>query len=59
MALPYYNAFQSIMQPRISALPRLERHDIDEAMSTHRANEPQARAILSSLRAEGFSLIQG
>ncbi|KAF8843323.1 hypothetical protein BDN67DRAFT_945625 [Paxillus ammoniavirescens] len=59
MALPYYNAFQSIMQPRISALPRLERHDIEAAMSTHRINEPQARAILSSLRAEGFALIQG
>ncbi|KAF9220939.1 hypothetical protein BS17DRAFT_786249 [Gyrodon lividus] len=59
MALPYYDAFQSIMQPRISALPRLERRDIDEAMSTYRVNEPQARAILSSLQAEGFALIQG
>ncbi|KIK99636.1 hypothetical protein PAXRUDRAFT_822556 [Paxillus rubicundulus Ve08.2h10] len=59
MALPYYSAFQSILQPRISALPRLERHDIDEAMLTHRVNEPQATAILSSLRAEGFALIQG
>ncbi|KAF9242609.1 SEN1 N terminal-domain-containing protein [Melanogaster broomeanus] len=59
IALPYYDAFQSIMQPRISGLPRLERRDIDEAMSTYRVNEPQAKVILSSLRAEGFSLVQG
>lgn len=59
MALPFYDAFQSIMQPRISALPRLDNHDIDQAMSTYRVNEPQAKAILSSLRAEGFGLIQG
>ncbi|KAF8443044.1 SEN1 N terminal-domain-containing protein [Boletus edulis BED1] len=59
VALPFYDAFQSIMQPRISAMPHLDNHDIDQAMSTYRVNEPQARAILGSLRAEGFKLIQG
>ncbi|KAG6376985.1 putative senataxin [Boletus reticuloceps] len=59
VALPFYDAFQCIMQPRISAMPHLDNHDIDQTMSTHRVNEPQARAILGSLRAEGFGLIQG
>ncbi|KIJ64432.1 hypothetical protein HYDPIDRAFT_187805 [Hydnomerulius pinastri MD-312] len=59
MGLPYYDSCQTIMQPRLSPLPRLERRDIDDTMSAYRVNEPQARAILSSLRAEGFALIQG
>ena len=59
MALPFYDAFQTIMQPRISAMPHLDSHDINQAMSTYRVNEPQARAILSSLQVQGFGLIQG
>lgn len=47
------------MQPRISAMPRLDNRDVDQAMSNYRVNEPQARAILGSLRIEGFGLIQG
>ena len=59
MGLPFYDAFQSIMQPRISAMPHLDNHDIDQTMSSYRVNEPQARAILGSLRVAGFGLIQG
>ena len=59
MALPFYDAFQTVMQPRISAMPHLDGRDIDQAMSIYRVNEPQARAILSSLQVEGFGLIQG
>ncbi|KAG9315884.1 hypothetical protein JVU11DRAFT_3533, partial [Chiua virens] len=59
MGLPFYDAFQSVMQPHISALPLLDKRDLNQAMSTYRVNEPQARAILSSLRARGFGLIQG
>ena len=59
MALPFYNAFQAIMQPRISSIPHLNKHDVDQTMSTYRVNEPQARAILSSLQVQGFGLIQG
>ncbi|KAH7885389.1 SEN1 N terminal-domain-containing protein [Phlebopus sp. FC_14] len=59
MALPYYDSFQAIMQARLSNQPSVELRDIEGVMSTYRVNEPQARAILSSLRAEGFVLVQG
>ncbi|KAL4081054.1 SEN1 N terminal-domain-containing protein [Scleroderma citrinum] len=59
MALPYYDAFPTVMQPRLSGHPHLDRREIEQTMATYHFNEPQARAILSSLRTQGFALIQG
>ncbi|KAI5986161.1 SEN1 N terminal-domain-containing protein [Pisolithus albus] len=59
MGLPYYDLFSTVMQPRLSGQPQLDRREVQETMSNYRVNEPQARAILSSLRTEGFALIQG
>ncbi|KAG6334081.1 hypothetical protein ID866_5013 [Astraeus odoratus] len=59
VGLPYYDAFSTVMQPRLSGHPHLDHREVEETMANFRVNEPQARAILSSLRAEGFALIQG
>ncbi|KAI6044781.1 SEN1 N terminal-domain-containing protein [Pisolithus marmoratus] len=59
MGLPYYDSFATVMQPRLSAHPHLDHLEVQQTMSNYRVNEPQARAILSSLRTEGFALIQG
>lgn len=59
MAVPYYDSFSMVMQPRLSGHPRLESREIEQTMATYGFNEPQARAILSSLRTPGFALIQG
>lgn len=59
MGLPYYDLFPTVMQPRLSGHPHLDHHEVQETMTNYRVNEPQARAILSSLQTEGFALIQG
>jgi len=59
MALPHYDLFQMILTPKISALPSLEQREVEHTMSTYNVNEPQARAIIGSLKVDGFGLIQG
>jgi hypothetical protein len=59
VALPYYDFFDHIMRPRLSRKPTLDKDDVRSAMTAYGLNEPQAIAVLSSLRAETFSLIQG
>lgn len=59
MALPYYDSFSMVMQPRLSGQPHLDRREVEQTMTAYGFNEPQARAILSSLRTPGFVLIQG
>ncbi|EIN12594.1 hypothetical protein PUNSTDRAFT_118369 [Punctularia strigosozonata HHB-11173 SS5] len=59
MALPYYDFFHHIMRPRLGGKPRLQDDEVKSAMKAYGLNEPQAKAVLSSLRAESFSLIQG
>ncbi|OAX44312.1 hypothetical protein K503DRAFT_861544 [Rhizopogon vinicolor AM-OR11-026] len=59
MALPHYDLFQMILTPKLSALPPLEQREVQHTMSAYNVNEPQARAIIASLKVEGFALIQG
>ncbi|KAI5122782.1 hypothetical protein M0805_000126 [Coniferiporia weirii] len=59
MALPYYDMASIILKPRLSdpAVPNPD--DIQRTMKVYEVNEPQAKAIISSMRTSGFSLIQG
>ncbi|KAF8073606.1 SEN1 N terminal-domain-containing protein [Lyophyllum atratum] len=59
MAVPYYDHFNTILQPRLPNRPKIEEKDVRETMAMYRVNEPQAKAIQSALRSEGFVLIQG
>lgn len=59
MGLPYYDAFDMIMQPTLNPFPNVSESDIRQAMEGHKLNHPQAKAILSALGTKGFSLIQG
>lgn len=59
VAVPYYDQFSTILNPCLPNLPELKEKDIREIMTTYRVNEPQAKAILASLRSDGFVLIQG
>lgn len=59
MGLPYYDLFQTVMDPPRRALYNVSAREVNEAMVTYGVNEPQARAILGSLQTKGFSLIQG
>lgn len=59
VSLPYFDLFNTIMRPRMPEIPKLDQKDIRETMTTYSVNEPQAKAILSTLRSEGFVLIQG
>ncbi|EIW80969.1 hypothetical protein CONPUDRAFT_104043 [Coniophora puteana RWD-64-598 SS2] len=59
MALPYYDLFSTIMNPVIKPIPRMNQDEVKRAMNTYKINEPQAKAILGSLSADGFALIQG
>lgn len=59
MALLHYDLFQMILTPKLSALPPLEQREVQHTMSVYNVNEPQARAIMSSLQVDGFALIQG
>jgi senataxin len=59
MGLPYYDAFDVIMQPTLNPSPNMLESDILKAMEAHKLNHPQAKAVLSALATKGFSLIQG
>ncbi|KAG6816805.1 hypothetical protein H0H87_002774 [Tephrocybe sp. NHM501043] len=59
IAVPYYDHFNTILNPRLPNLPELKEKDVQDIMATYHVNEPQAKAIMSSLRSDGFVLIQG
>ncbi|KAG5652968.1 hypothetical protein H0H81_002866 [Sphagnurus paluster] len=59
VSVPYYDQFATILQPRLPPLPEIKEKDIQETMATYGINEPQAKAILSAMRSQGFVLIQG
>lgn len=59
MALPYYDLYDNILQPKLSSIQTIDPSNVQKTMSTYNVNEPQAIAILASLEAEGFALIQG
>lgn len=57
--LPYYDLSDKVLNPRLEDPPYVSSSEVTSAMKNHQVNEPQARAILSAMRTEGFSLIQG
>ena len=59
MGLPYYDLVETILRPELPkrSLPGAE--EVRQTMAQYKLNEPQAKAILSSMDTEGFSLIQG
>ncbi|TCD66618.1 DEAD-box type RNA helicase [Steccherinum ochraceum] len=59
LGLPYYDLFDFIMRPDLAQPSRISSDELERTMSTYKLNEPQAKAILSSMNVEGFSLIQG
>lgn len=59
MALPYYDMADFILRPKLSDPVMASFSDIQQAMSSYQVNEPQAKAIISSMKTKGFTLIQG
>lgn len=59
MALPYYDMADIILRPRLADPVIASSDEIQQAIDAYQVNEPQAKAIISSMRTKGFSLIQG
>jgi senataxin len=59
MGLPHYDCADFILKPQLPKPPRLDHTEVEVAMTKYNVNEPQARAIVSALRTDGFTLIQG
>jgi senataxin len=59
LALQHYDCVDFILKPQLPKPPRLDHKELEVAMTKYNVNEPQARAIVSALRTDGFSLIQG
>ncbi|KAK0201742.1 SEN1 N terminal-domain-containing protein [Desarmillaria ectypa] len=59
VTLPYYDNVDTILRPQLAPPPSVDPKDIQRTMQTYRVNEPQAIAIESALKTEGFVLIQG
>jgi senataxin len=59
IALPYYDLYEKVLRPQLSPIPAITPNDINQTMSNCNVNKPQAVAILGSLQADGFALIQG
>jgi senataxin len=59
MSLPYYDLAEPILHPQLSKNSNVDPKEVQQTMLAYSVNEPQAVAISSSLRTEGFALIQG
>ena len=59
MAMPHYNCADFILKPHLPKPVPVDHREVQLTMSKYNVNEPQARAISSALRTDGFSLIQG
>ena len=59
LALPHDDCVDFILKPQLPKPPRLDHKEVEAAMTKYNVNEPQARAIVSALRTDGFTLIQG
>lgn len=59
-ALPYFDSFYSVLHASVSNPPMPSTKEaVKDAMEAHHVNEPQAAAILATMQARGFMLIQG
>ena len=59
MAMPHYDCADFILKPHLPKPVPVDHKEVQLTMSKYNVNEPQARAISSALRTDGFSLIQG
>jgi senataxin len=59
MAMPHYDCADFILKPNLPKPVPVDHKEVRLTMTKYNVNEPQARAISSALRTDGFSLIQG
>ncbi|KAK0485493.1 SEN1 N terminal-domain-containing protein [Armillaria luteobubalina] len=59
ITLPYYDNVDTILRPQLAPPPSVDPKDIQRTMQLYQVNDPQAAAIESALKTEGFVLIQG
>ncbi|KZT73806.1 hypothetical protein DAEQUDRAFT_355275 [Daedalea quercina L-15889] len=59
MSLPYYDLSETILRAKLNKPTIPDSKEVQRTMATYNVNEPQAKAILYSLTADGFALIQG
>jgi senataxin len=59
MSLPYLSCLPKVMTSRVDKASSVDSSEIQRAMSTLNVNTPQATAIVSAMKTEGFVLIQG
>ncbi len=59
MAMPHYDCADFIFKPHFPKPTPVDQKEVQLTMTKYNVNEPQARAIISALRTDGFSLIQG
>ena len=59
VSLQYHDRLDFVLRPRLLPPITPSSNEISKAMEAYRLNEPQAKAIISSLKRDGFSLIQG
>ena len=59
MAMPHYDCASFILKPYLPKPKSVDKKEVQLTMAKYSVNEPQARAIISALRTDGFSLIQG
>lgn len=55
----YYDLIPDVLAARAAKKVVLPADEVKKAMSAYQVNEPQASAILGSLRTQGFAMIQG
>ncbi|MBW0473616.1 hypothetical protein O181_013331 [Austropuccinia psidii MF-1] len=58
-SLPYLTLGDNVLDARANRPVQISDEQLSKVMRHQRVNEPQARAIISSLSTPGFSLIQG
>lgn len=59
MAMPHYECANFILKPQLPKPMPVDHKEVQLTMTKYNVNEPQARAISSALRTDGFTLIQG
>jgi len=57
--MPHYECVDFILKPQLLKPMPVDHKEVQLTMTKYNVNEPQARAISSALRTDGFTLIQG
>lgn len=59
MAAPYLQCFDRILSAKLERPPHIDSSEVQQAMDTLKLNTPQATAVVTAMKTEGFVLIQG